>query len=158
MGDWLKINAAAIYGSRYWKVYEQADEHLAFTTNGNNLYAIKLTKPSASFTITPTAGWTDANVKSVSLLGSSAEVKWEVTPEGLAITPPADLGNSQYAWSFEIVTDQQQHVPNVIQTDATKALQGTKKVDLDGHASAAPSVPSRNHRESQNQQQPVGVA
>ena len=38
-----------------------------------------------------------------------------------------------YAWAFEIVTDRQQHSPNVIQHDATKALQGTKKVDLEGH-------------------------
>ena len=142
MGNWLKINANAIYGSRYWKVYEQADEHLAFTTNGKKLYAIKLTKPSAPFTITATAGWTKENVASVSLLGSSAEVKWEITPKGLAITPPADLGNSQHAWSFEIVTDRQQHVPKVIQTDATKALKGTKKVDLEGHdSSAVPNVP-----------------
>ena len=38
-----------------------------------------------------------------------------------------------YAWAFEIVTDREQHSPNVIQHDAPKALQGTKKVDLEGH-------------------------
>ena len=53
-------------------------------------------------------------MQSVSLLGSDEEVKWEITPQGLAITPPANLGNSQHAWSFEIVTDQEQHTPNVI--------------------------------------------
>jgi len=79
-------------------------------------------------------------VQSVSLLGSSAEVKWEISPQGLVITPPADLGNSQHAWSFEIVTDQPRHVPNVIQTDASKALKGTKKVDLEGHV--APTIPN----------------
>ena len=111
MGDWLKVNADAIYGSRYWKTYEQKDEHLAFTTNGNNLYAIKLTKPKKPFTIAATAGWTESNVNSVRLLGSEAQVKHEITPQGLTITPPLDLGKSQYAWAFEIVTDKQQHVP-----------------------------------------------
>ena len=34
MGDWLSINGDAIYGSRYWKVFEQKKGNLAFTTNG----------------------------------------------------------------------------------------------------------------------------
>ena len=34
MGEWLAVNGAAIYGSRYWKVCDQANEHLAFTTKG----------------------------------------------------------------------------------------------------------------------------
>ncbi len=59
-----------------------------------------------------------------------------MTAEGLKITPPAELGRSMHAWTFEIVTDREQHVPNVIQRDAAKALQGTKKVDLDGHDAA----------------------
>ena len=132
MGAWLAINGDAIYGSRYWKVCDQANEHLAFTTKGNILYAIKLAKPTAPFVITGTAGWNAAQVTSVALLGSDADVRWEMTPAGLQITPPADLGKSQHAWSFEIVTDREQHHPNVIQKDATKALQGTKKVDLEG--------------------------
>ncbi|MDF7809083.1 alpha-L-fucosidase [Pontiellaceae bacterium B12219] len=133
MGDWLRINGAAIYGSRYWKECEQQDEHLAFTTNGKNLYAIKLKEPTTPFTITGTAGWQAKQVKSVRLLGSTANVKWKMTPGGLQITPPADLGASQFAWSFEIVTTEEQHHPNVIQHDADKALKGTGKVDLDGN-------------------------
>ncbi|WPJ96255.1 alpha-L-fucosidase [Coraliomargarita algicola] len=135
MGDWLRINAAAIYGSRYWKVSDQENEHLAFTTNGMALYAIKMAKPERPFTITATAGWDKGQVQSVRLLGSPAEVKWQLTPKGLVITPPANLGQSQHAWTFEIMTDREQHVPNVIQHDADKAFQGTKEVDLDGHDS-----------------------
>ena len=133
MGDWLEINGAAIYGSRYWKVNEQKQGHLAFTTNGKNLYAIAMTKPTAAFTIAATAGWTAEEVLSVGLLGSSATVTWEMTDAGLKITPPADLGSSQYAWSFEIVTTKEQHVPAALEKNASAALKGTKKVDLDGN-------------------------
>ncbi|VGO15666.1 hypothetical protein PDESU_04251 [Pontiella desulfatans] len=138
MGDWLKINGAAIYGSRYWKECDQKDEHLAFTTNGKNLYAIKLQKPVGPFTIAGTAGWTAGQVKSVRLLGSHAEVEWTMSPQGLAVSPPSNLGESQYAWTFEIVTDREQHKPNVILHDAAKALTGTKEVDLEGYDATMP--------------------
>ena len=134
MGEWLSINGAAIYGSRYWKVCDQENEHLAFTTKGKNLYAIKLAKPTKPFTIEATAGWSADTVKSVKLLGSPAVVSWQMTAAGLQITPPAQLGASNYAWSFEIATDQEQHSPNVIVRDADKALKNTKKVDLEGSA------------------------
>jgi len=137
MGSWLTINGDAIYGTRYWKVCDQEDEHLAFTTKGKTLYAIKLAEPSNPFTIPGTADWQADQVKTVRLLGSGAEVIWAMTQQGLRITPPADLGQSMYAWAFEIVTDHQQHIPNLIQHDATKALQGTKKVDLEGRDGTA---------------------
>lgn len=47
MGRWLKTNGDAIYGTRYWKVCEQKDGDLVFTTKGTTLYATKLVKPSA---------------------------------------------------------------------------------------------------------------
>lgn len=133
MGDWLRINSDAIYGSRYWKESEQKDEHLVFTTKGTKLYAIKLQKPEATFTISGTAGWGADQIKGVRLLGSDAKVAWKMTPQGLRISSPSNLGPSQDAWSFEIITDHEQHTPNVIQKDADKALKGTKKVDLEGN-------------------------
>uniref|UniRef100_UPI00356744B5 alpha-L-fucosidase n=1 Tax=Pontiella sp. TaxID=2837462 RepID=UPI00356744B5 len=133
MGDWLRINGEAIYGSRYWKVSDQKNEHLAFTTNGRKLYAIKMNRPAAPFTIEASKGWKKDQVESVRLLGSPAAVEWTMTPNGLKITPPENLGESEYAWAFEIVTDRNQHTPNAIQHDASKALKGTKKVDLEGH-------------------------
>ncbi len=132
MGQWLKTNRQAIYGSRYWKQPDQKEGHLAFTTRGKNLYAIALKPPTDAFTIHGTAGWSATSVKSVRLLGAEAKTDWKMTPQGLQITPPSDLGASQHAWSFEIVTDQEQHSPNAIERDSDKALGGTKKVDLDG--------------------------
>jgi alpha-L-fucosidase len=134
MGSWLKVNGEAIYGTRYWKVNQQENAHLAFTTKGKTLYAIALEKPGGPFTIEATKGWNEGTVRSVRLIGSGATVTWELTPQGLQITPPTDLGESMYAWAFEIVTDREQHTPEAIQKDASKAFRGTKKVDLDGHS------------------------
>ncbi len=127
MGDWLKINGEAIYGSRYWKVNEQENESLSFTTNGKKLYAIMRAEPTVPFVIEATSGWEKKQVRKVRLLGSDTKVAWKITPDGLQITPPGDLGSSSFAWAFEILTDRDQHHPNVIQTDADKAFEGTEK-------------------------------
>lgn len=115
MGDWLKINGDAIYSSRYWHTTHQKNGQLAFTTNGKKLYAICLEKPQA-FTIEATKGWTAADVESVRLLGSEGKVEWAIDENGLRITPPADLGESEYAWAFEILTAKEQHTPAVLGT------------------------------------------
>ncbi|TWT56214.1 alpha-L-fucosidase [Allorhodopirellula solitaria] len=125
MGDWLRINGEAIYGSRYWKVSDQHDEQLAFTAKGKNLYAIKMSRPEKPFLIKGTANWQASDVTAIALLGSNAEVDYEVTPEGVRITPPSDLGESTTAWTFEIATTTLQHHPNVIEKDPAKAFQGT---------------------------------
>jgi alpha-L-fucosidase len=135
MGDWLGINGDAIYGTRYWKESGQANEELAFTTKGKKLYAIKLTRPSAPFVIEGSAGWGADAVRSVELLGSDAAIIWEMTPAGLRITPPSELGTSRYAWSFRIVTDAEQHTPNAMIKDARTALRNSQKVNLDGQVS-----------------------
>jgi alpha-L-fucosidase len=122
MGDWLKINGAAIYGSRYWHTTSQKNGHLAFTTNGKKLYAICLEKPQP-FTIEATKGWTAADVESVRLLGSNGKVEWAIDDNGLRITPPADLGASQHAWAFEILTNKEQHTPAVLGTDLKEKRQ-----------------------------------
>ena len=111
MGDWLRLNGQAIYGTRYWKNHAQENEQLAFTTKGNMLYAIKLTRPTEPFTIEGTADWSGSEVRSVRLLGCEAPIEWAKEPEGLRITPPRDLGESKYAWCFEIATESEQHDP-----------------------------------------------
>jgi alpha-L-fucosidase len=132
MGNWLKINGDAIYGTRFWKESDQKESHLAFTTKGKALYAIALEKPTKPFVIKGTKGWSNNKIKSVELIGASAIVLWEITAEGLQILPPNNLGKSKYAWSFKILTDSNQHAPNIIENNASKALNGTNKVDLEG--------------------------
>ncbi|GAC15727.1 alpha-L-fucosidase [Aliiglaciecola lipolytica] len=133
MGEWLSINGEAIYASRYWKVNGQKQGHLAFTVKDKSVFAIALEKPLAPLLIEATKGWTRADVKSVKLLGSSVDVKWQITEQGLTIIPPKDLSHTKYAWTFKIETASQQHVPNVIEHNVERVLKGTKKVDLEGN-------------------------
>ena len=134
MGAWLKINGAAIYGSRYWHTTLQKTDHLAFTTNGKKLYAICLQQPQ-SFTIEATKGWTAADVESVRLLGSEGKVGWGIDENGLRITPPADLGASKHAWVFEILTTKNQHTPaelgNALQEKRQTAIHSPDSTDYD---------------------------
>ena len=134
MGDWLKINGAAIYGSRYWHTTGQPEAHLAFTTNGKKLYAISL-QPPQPFTIEATKGWTAADVESVRLLGSNGKVEWQIDENGLRITPPADLGASKHAWAFEILTTENQHTPadlgNALQEKRRTAIHSPDSTDYD---------------------------
>ena len=68
------------------------------------------------------------------LIGSESAVDWSIGPDGLRITPPGDLGKSQFAWSFEVVTNSLQHQPNAIVSDPDQAMKRTGKIDLDGNA------------------------
>jgi len=137
LGAWLAINGKAIYGSRSWKVCGQDDEQFALTTSGKTVYAIKCSRPTRPLTIKATEGWDPDTVESVRLFGADAAVHWEMTPAGLRIAPPEDLGRSTAAWTFAIVKNAEQHRPSVIVDDAEKALRNTGKVDLDGRVRKA---------------------
>ena len=132
MGNWLKINGDAIYGTRFWKESGQKEGHLAFTTKGQNLYAIALEKPKNPIIIKGTKGWSIKNVQSIELLGSEVKILWKIAEEGLEIIPPKNLGKSEYAWTFKILTNQNQHHPNAVELNAGKVFNGTKKVHLEG--------------------------
>lgn len=109
-GRFLEINGEGIYGSRPWEVFGEgptkmkegrqgennkpfSPEDIRFTTKDGNLYAFVLTRPSQSLLIKTlkSDGLLEADIASVTLLGSGEEISWKRGDSGLAIDLPSTL-------------------------------------------------------------------
>jgi alpha-L-fucosidase len=103
IGQWMRINGDAIYGTRPIPPYKVGQ--VCLTKKGEKLYAIRLaaegqTAPPERIQIPPIKA-----AQSVKLLGAKIAVEWKVTPEGLVVTIPQDFRQSppcQHAWAMEI--------------------------------------------------------
>jgi alpha-L-fucosidase len=123
IGRWLKINGAAIYGTRPWKIFGEGStqvvegsfgdtkrkpftgEDIRFTTRAGKLYAIDLAWPDTGKlvvkSLAKTPGRVQGNVGSVRLLGHSGKLDWKQSTEGLVVTLPAQRP-CDHAFAFEI--------------------------------------------------------
>jgi alpha-L-fucosidase len=103
IGQWMRINGEAIYGTRPIPPYKVGQ--VCLTKKGEKLYAIYLAAESQAalperIQVPPIKA-----AKSVKLLGAKAAVEWTVTPEGLSLTIPQDIRQSPpcgHAWALEI--------------------------------------------------------
>jgi alpha-L-fucosidase len=110
MGEWLKQNSEAIYGSRTWtsfgegatqvkdgKMHNDAEakrkdfnaDDVRFTTQGDTVYATILAWPGdgAKFTVRSFTAEALTNVKGVSMIGAG-DLKWTQDANGLHVTLP----------------------------------------------------------------------
>jgi alpha-L-fucosidase len=127
LGRWLSVNGEAIYGARPWAVYGEGPtkvvggsfkdtashrftaQDIRFTTKKDALYAIalewpqdgKLTIKSFGSATNVPADIAQAPIQSVELVGSTAQLKWQRSKDGLHIELPAEKP-CDYAISLKI--------------------------------------------------------
>jgi alpha-L-fucosidase len=103
IGQWMRINGEAIYGTRPIPPYKIGQ--VCLTKKGEKLYAICLA-PEGQTTLPDRIQIPPVKAaKSVKLLGSKNAIEWAVTPEGLSVTIPQEVRKSppcQHAWAMEI--------------------------------------------------------
>jgi alpha-L-fucosidase len=103
IGDWIKVNGEAIYGTRINGPYQEGRTFI--TRKGNRAYVIYLAEENQT---TPPSEIAVSCIKSgalVRMLGASKPVKWQVDQKGLTIYVPDAVRQSppcEHAWAFEV--------------------------------------------------------
>jgi alpha-L-fucosidase len=107
VGNWLRINGEAIYGTRPWKTYGEGPTEVAggsfsdakdkpftaddirFTTKGNDLFAISMDNPSKPLLI-KSLSTNAVTITSVEMIGSNEKITWKQDKNGLQIKNSAN--------------------------------------------------------------------
>ena len=122
IGEWLKMNGEAIYGSRPWKVYGEGPtqflegeftekkpqtftgQDIRFTTRGETLYAIVLDWPGEELVIrslSTNLRLYEGEVGEVQLVGSDEPIEWIRDEIGLRVKMPKNKP-CNYAFTLRI--------------------------------------------------------
>jgi alpha-L-fucosidase len=93
IGDWIKVNGEAIYGSTSIAPYSEGNVFYTKSKSSNTIYAFNLSdQDQVKLPATLTLHLKDIKkIKKVSLLGVDKKIKFSETADGLNITIPADL-------------------------------------------------------------------
>jgi len=122
IGEWLKINGEAIYGTRPWNIAEEGptvaaegsfgdqksvvytSKDIRFTSKSNIVYAFLLNIPSEKSIYVKSLGLKSnlsGKIKTVELLGSSEKINWTQKDEMLVIQKPKSFPSTE-AIAFKV--------------------------------------------------------
>jgi alpha-L-fucosidase len=101
MGDWLKLNGEAIYGTRPWRQTAEG-KSVRYTAKGKDLYAICLAWPERELVLeSPRPG----PGTQVTLLGQTQPLQWSSQEGRLRIEVPTLSGDAlpcRHAYVFKL--------------------------------------------------------
>ncbi|WP_136464775.1 alpha-L-fucosidase [Flagellimonas onchidii] len=98
IGDWLKRNGEAIYGTRTWNTFGY--DNIRFTQKENTLYIISLERPESELVVKHTKDLND--IKSVTLLDGNEAVEWQQTSKGIKLSVPELEEDHAYVFKMEM--------------------------------------------------------
>jgi alpha-L-fucosidase len=102
LGEWLKVNGEAIYGTRPWIKAESItddDIEVRFTSTNDSLYVILLGKPTSETIIISNLKINEDS--SIVLVSNDRGLKWQQKNENLVVSIPSTLKESP-AYSLKI--------------------------------------------------------
>jgi alpha-L-fucosidase len=105
IGDWMKVNSAAIYNTRMFTVFGEGDNiRFTQTKDGKTKYIFLFNYPSGKTLITKMPF---AKNTVVQMLGSPAKIKWKDTGAGVELTFPGVLKKvTDYVWVLKVKNSQ----------------------------------------------------
>ncbi len=109
LGEWLSVNGEAIYGTHNWIQFQdgaggRGAPHIRYTVKADTLYAIFIGNyPAGEITLTALAAGKspDGTIQSISMLGSTGDLKFTQDTAGLHVTVPA-AAPCKYAYTLKI--------------------------------------------------------